>query len=84
MTADIKQTLALIRTLWRDLPKQKADLQRYGDSELEILEALSDEAKTLRERCLQAKGERPGIGISEQVHEEIIAEAAKQAGRDRN
>lgn len=84
MTADIKHTMALLWSNWEDLPKQKADLAGYGDNEMEMLEALGDEAKTLRERCLEEKGIRPGIRISEQVHEEIIADAAKQAGRDTN
>ena len=46
MTADIKHTLALLWSTWEDLPKTKADLQGYGDNELEMLEALSDKANT--------------------------------------
>jgi hypothetical protein len=84
MTADIKHTLALLWSTWEDLPKNKADLQGYGDNELEMLEALSDEAKTLRERCLEARGERPGLRVSGQIHEEIVTDAFRQAERDRN
>jgi hypothetical protein len=84
VTADIKHTMALLWSTWEDLPKAKTDLQGYSDNELEILEALSDEAKTLRKRCLEERGIRPGLKISGQVHEEIIADAARQAGRDRN
>jgi hypothetical protein len=84
MSADIKHTLALLWSAWEDLPKTKTDLQGYGDNELEMLEALSDGAKTLRERCLEAKGKRPGMKISGQVHEEIVADAVRQAERDRN
>ena len=84
MTADIKHTLALLWSTWEDLPKAKNDLQGYGDNEPEMLEALSDEAKTLRERCLEERGIRPGLTISGPAHEEIIADAAKQAGRARN
>ena len=40
MTADIKQTLALIRTLWRDLPKSKTDLQ--GSNRVKISVTLVD------------------------------------------
>jgi hypothetical protein len=67
-----------------DLPKRKTDLQGYGDNELEMLEALSDGAKTLRDRCLEERRIRPGLRISEQVHEEILADAVRQAGRDRD
>ena len=84
MTADIKHTMALLWSTWEDLPKTKTDLQGYGDNELEMLEALSDEAKTLRERCLEERGIRPGLTISGPVHEEILADAMRQAGRDRN
>jgi hypothetical protein len=84
VTADIKHTMALIWSTWKDLPKAKIDLQGYGDNELETLEALSDEAKTLRERCLEERGIRPSLTISGPVHEEILADAARQAGRDRN
>jgi hypothetical protein len=53
MTVGIKHILALLWATWEDLPKNKTDLAGYGDNELEMLEALSDEAKTLRERCLK-------------------------------
>jgi hypothetical protein len=76
--------MVLLWSTWEDLPKAKTDLQGYGDNELEILEAVSDEAKTLREKILEERGIRPGLTISGPVHEEIIADAAKQAGRDRN
>jgi hypothetical protein len=82
--ADIKHTMARLWSNWKDLPKTKSDLAGYGDNELEMLEALSDEAKTLRERCLEERGIRPGLKISGPVHIEILADAARQAGRDRN
>jgi hypothetical protein len=84
VTADIKHTMGLLWATWKDLPKQKADLAGYDNNELEMLEALSDEAKTLRERCLEERGIRPSLEISGPVHEDILAEAVKQAGRDRN
>jgi hypothetical protein len=84
VTADIKHTLAIIWSAWEDLPKAKNDLQGYGDNELEMLEALSDEAKILRERCLEERGIRPGLTISGPVHEEILVDAVRQAARDRN
>lgn len=84
MTADIKHTLALLWSTWQDLPKQKADLAGYGDNELKVLEAPSDRAKTLRDRCLEERGMRPGLRISRQVHEEIVADAVRQAERERN
>jgi hypothetical protein len=84
MTADIKHTLALLWATWEDLPKNKTDLAGYGDNELEMLEALSDEAKTLRERCLEERGIRPGLKITGQVHEEIVMDAVRQAGRNKN
>ena len=68
MTADIKHTIALLWSTWEDLSKSKADLQEYSNNELEILEALSDEAKTLRERCLEERGVRPALTISGPVH----------------
>ena len=56
MTADIKHTMGLLWSTWEDLPKTKTDLQGYGNNALEVLEALSDEANTLRERCLEERG----------------------------
>jgi hypothetical protein len=64
MTADIKHTMALLWSTWEDLPKGEAGLADYGDNELEILEAVSDEAKTLRERILEERGIRPSLEIS--------------------
>jgi hypothetical protein len=84
MTADIKHTLDLLWSLWEDLPKAKSDLVRYGDNELGMLEALCDGATMLRERCLEAQGERPSLKISGQVQPELLREAVKQASRDRN
>ena len=84
MTAGIKHILALLWATWEDLPKNKTDLAGYGDNELEMLEALSDEAKTLRERCLEERGIRPGLKITGQVHEEIVMDAVRQAGRNKN
>jgi hypothetical protein len=84
MTADIKHTMALLWSTWEDLPKTKTNLQGYGDNELEMLEALSEEAKELRKRCLEERGIRPGLKISGQAHEDILSEAATQAERERN
>jgi hypothetical protein len=84
MTSNITDTLGLIADLFHDLPKNKAELSRYTDSHLELIEALHEGLGTLRERCLEERGIRPSLKISGQVHEDILAEAARQARRNRN
>jgi hypothetical protein len=89
MTGSIRQSLATLWSVWEDLPKEKDDLARYTDYnvetdyDVEIVEALKHEFTALHERCLQERHVRPSVTINGPVHSEILREAVRQ-GQERN